>query len=79
MAAGPYTVLAGITLTAAEKQSGYTSNPTNGGPDVQGLLTTAMIELQAAQVKLAAIVGVIPVGANKTAINGVLTALSATS
>ncbi len=79
MTAGPYTVLNGLTLTTAEQESGYTANTSNGGPDVQGQLTGALTDLLAAQTKLAQIVAVIPAGSNKTAINGQLTLLSATS
>ncbi len=79
MTAGPYTVLAGITLTASEQASGYTSRTTDGGSDVAGLLESAKQNLLAAQSELALIVAAMPSGSNKTAINGQLTLLSATS
>lgn len=79
MTAGPYTVLSALTLSAAEQESGYTANAANGGPDVQGQLQSALTDLLAAQTKLAQVVAVIPAGSNKTAINGQLTLLSATS
>jgi hypothetical protein len=79
MTAGPFTVLNGVTLTAAEQVSGYTSRTTDGGPDVQGLLESAKQNLLAAQTLLTAVVAVMPAGANKTAINGQLSLLSATS
>ena len=79
MTAGPYTVLAGLTLTPTEQQSGYSSRGTDGGPDVQGLLESAKQNLLAAQNLLTAVVAVLPSGSNKTAVNGQLTLLSATS
>ena len=79
MTAGPFTVLSGLTLTAAEQVSGYSSRTTDGGPDVTGLLESAKQNLLAAQNLLTAVVAVMPAGSNKTAINGQLSLLSATS
>lgn len=79
MTAGPISVLGGITLSASEQESGYTGNATNGGPDVQGLFTSAQQDLQAAALKLTEITAVLPSGSNKTAIAAQLTALTATS
>ncbi len=79
MAAGPISVLNGLTLTSAEQVSGYTSNTANGGPDVAGLFNSAIEDLQAAATKLTEINAVLPSGSNKTAIAAQLTALTATS
>ncbi|MGH8220899.1 MAG: hypothetical protein ACREUT_20380 [Steroidobacteraceae bacterium] len=79
MTAGPYTILAGVTLSGTEEQSGYSSRATDGGPDTEGLLEGAKQDLLAAQEKLTTIVAALPSGANKTAIQGQLTLLEATS
>ncbi len=70
------TALTGITLTPTEQVSGYSSEATNGGPDVQGLLSSAIAALQTASAQLTEIVAVMPSGSNKTAINSALTTLN---
>ena len=71
------TALVAVTLTTTETQSGYTSEATNGGPDAEGLLASAITDLQAASTKLTELVAVLPTGSNKTAINTALTTLNA--
>lgn len=79
MTAGPYTVLNALTLTPTEISDGYANRGTDGGVDVQGEMAAALAALLDAQAKLTLLVSVLPSGSNKTAVQGQLTLLSATS
>jgi len=60
--------LQAVALSATEQESGYTSRATDGGPDVEGLFTSALTDLQACITKLNEVIAVLPAGANKTTI-----------
>lgn len=68
--------LEAVVLTAAEQESGYTSRATDGGPDVEGLYTSAITDLQSCITKLNEIAAVLPAGANKTTVNAQIAGLS---
>lgn len=68
--------LQAVALTPTEQGSGYTSRATDGGPDVEGLFTSAITDLQACISKLNEMVAVMPSGSNKTAISTQITNLS---
>lgn len=79
MAAGPSTVLSGLSLTAAEVAAGYSVKATDGGYDNYFLLQETIIRLNEAASTLTALNAGMPAGSNKTAIAAQLALLVATS
>lgn len=79
MTAGPAFILGGLTLTPTEAASGSSTRATDGGPDANGLLKSAILDLQAAATKLTLVNSVIPAGSNKTSLAAQLALLTATS
>lgn len=79
MTAGPAFILGGLTLTPTEAVSGSATRATDGGPDANGLLKSAVLDLQAAAVKLSQVNAVMPAGSNKTALAAQLALLVSTS
>lgn len=68
------TALAAVTLTTTEK--GNVSAVGMSGSDAAGNLSCALMDLQAAKTKLAFVSANMGAGANKTAIDAMITALT---